>query len=132
MKTLTPTREQIRELKGHEDDGPVVMINLLKFKPVTDSGESGRDAYNRYMAAVGPMLNNVGGHLLWMGAVNQVFIGKLHDAWDMVMLVEYPSRRAFTQMISDPAYNEVHTHREEALADSALLASTTIAGRMKG
>ena len=131
MKTLTPTREQIRGLKGHEDDGPVVMINLLKFKTVTDGGESGRDAYNRYLTAVGPMLNNVGGHLLWMGAVNQVFIGKPHDDWDMVMLVEYPSRRAFLQMISDPAYTKVHMHREEALADSALLATTAIAGGIK-
>lgn len=104
------------------------MINLLKFKTVTDSGESGRDAYNRYLTAISPMLRSVGGCLLWMGAVDQVFIGKSQDEWDMAMLVEYPSRRAFMQMISDPAYNQAHIHREEALADSALLPSTTIAG----
>lgn len=128
MKALTPTREQIKSLKSHTDDKPVVMINLLKFKTVTDSGESGRDTYNRYLTAISPMLRSVGGRLLWMGAVDQVFIGKSQDEWDMAMLVEYPSRRAFIQMISDPAYNQAHIHREEALADSALLPSTTIAG----
>jgi uncharacterized protein (DUF1330 family) len=107
------------------------MINLLKFRDVTDSGESGRDAYRRYITAIDPMLKNVGGHLLWLGEVDQVFIGKSHDEWDVVMLVEYPSRKAFLQMISDPAYNEAHKHREEALVDSALLASTADTGMMK-
>jgi hypothetical protein len=95
MKTLTHTREQITALKGHRDEASIVMINLLKFKNVTDGGESGRGAYIRYMTAVSPMLGNVGGHLLWIGTVDKVFIGKSHDEWDMVMLVEYPSRRVF-------------------------------------
>ena len=40
------------------------------------------------------------------------------------------SFKAGIQMISDPAYNEAHIHREGAPADSALLASTTITSRI--
>lgn len=126
MKTLTPTREQIEELIKYPDDGKFVMINLLKFAGKNnDGGRAGRESYDRYAKAVAPMLEKAGGRLLWMGSVNQVFIGMPEKKWDMVLLVEYPSRKAFVQMISTPEYLDVHKYREAALEDSVLLASST-------
>jgi hypothetical protein len=46
-----PTEEQIRQLVARSDDGPVVMLNLLRFKEHADGideGVSGAEAYARY------------------------------------------------------------------------------------
>jgi uncharacterized protein (DUF1330 family) len=127
MKTLTPTREQIEELMKCPDEGKFVMINLLKFAGGKNKGSgAGQEAYGRYAKAVAPMLEKIGGRLLWMGSVNHVFIGMSEDKWDMVLLVEYPSRKAFIQMISTPEYLDAHKYREAALENSALLASSTV------
>ena len=44
---IYPTPEQIRALLAGPDDQPVVMVNLLRFKPQADGGRamSGQDAY---------------------------------------------------------------------------------------
>jgi uncharacterized protein (DUF1330 family) len=53
-------------------------------------------------------------------------IGPGTGEWDLVLFVQYPSRRAFLTMISDPAYLEIHHHRTAALADSRLVACQQI------
>jgi uncharacterized protein (DUF1330 family) len=128
MGAIQPTGEQIRELASAIDDRPVVMINLLKFKKLTGEGEPGRAAYDRYGRNVLPILAKLGARVIWLGSVDQVFIGTPDDRWDQVMLVEYPSRKAFMTMISDPDYQRIHRDREAALEDSALIASTTVLG----
>jgi hypothetical protein len=45
MTKLTPTIEEIEALRKTTPPGPVVIVNLLKFKP-----EGGREAYARYMS----------------------------------------------------------------------------------
>ena len=73
------------------------MINLLKFKETTeDKKETGQEAYTRYMMNVAPLLEKVGGRLLWMGSVKQIFIGTDTDNWDRVLLVEYPRKGLWT------------------------------------
>gem|GEM_PF-6226345 len=42
------------------------------------------------------------------------------------LLVEYPSRKAFFEMISSAEYIDAHRYREEGLEDSVLLAGTTL------
>jgi uncharacterized protein (DUF1330 family) len=80
------------------------------------------------MFNVAPLLEKAGGRLLWMGLVKQVFIGTDMDNWDRVLLVEYPSRQAFLDMISKPEYQKVHQDREAGLETSALLVAKTEAG----
>ncbi|MBN2297869.1 MAG: DUF1330 domain-containing protein [Deltaproteobacteria bacterium] len=77
------------------------------------------------------MLKKIGGRLLWMGSMDQVFIGLQKDRWDMVLPVEYPSRKALLQMISTPEYLDAHKDREAGLDNSVLLASTMIMTSMK-
>ncbi|MBW1899027.1 MAG: DUF1330 domain-containing protein [Deltaproteobacteria bacterium] len=127
MNHINPTGEQFKEFSSQKDDGPFVMINLLKFKKEADgSSEPGVKAYNRYMENVAPFLDEAGGRLLWLGDVDDVFIGTSRDGWDRVMLVEYPSRKAFLDMISRPEYLKVHEDREAGLETSALLAGKTV------
>jgi hypothetical protein len=42
------------------------------------------------------------------------------DGWDMVLLVEYPTRLAFLDMIGSPAYQEITHLRTEALTRAEL------------
>ncbi|HOT45522.1 MAG TPA: DUF1330 domain-containing protein [Spirochaetota bacterium] len=126
MGSIQPTGKQIQELAGSADEGPVVMVNMLRFREKTDAGETGRAAYERYGRAVAPILNEIGAKVLWLGAVRQVFIGAEKDRWDEVLLVEYPSRKAFLSMISRPDYKKIHKYREDALEDSALLATSSL------
>lgn len=126
MGTTQPTGSQIKELMNSPDDKTFVMINLLKFKKVTETGEPGKTAYQRYEKNALPFVLEVGGRPLWVGKVDQVFIGTSADEWDQVMLIEYPSRKAFLHMISLPEYQKIHHDREIALENSALLASGTV------
>jgi uncharacterized protein (DUF1330 family) len=124
-----PTEEQITKLMENSDDSPLVMLNLLRFKEHADGideGVSGAEAYARYSAATEPFLRGVGGRLLQAIAARQSVIGPAEPEWDLVLLVEYPSRAKFLEMAMNPEYLKIHAHREAALADSRLIACTTI------
>lgn len=42
------------------------------------------------------------------------------ESWDLVLLVEYPNRRAFLEMVQSPEYQEIAYPRTEALARGEL------------
>ena len=92
------------------------MLNLLRF-----DGEEGRAAYARYGEAVVPLIQELGGQVVFSGPCAEAVIGPAEREWDAVLLVRYPSRRAFLDMISSPAYGEAHPHRAAAIADSRLI-----------
>jgi uncharacterized protein (DUF1330 family) len=128
---IAPTKDQIQALLDSDLDTPVVMLNLLKFaegsrSENSDEGGSGRDSYARYGDRVRSMLEKVGGRILWQGRGDSVVIGGDADDWDAVILVEYPSRRAFLEMTSSPRYQDVSKDRTAGLADSRLIAMTEL------
>lgn len=130
-----PTQEQIQQLIASPDQGPIVMLNLLRFKEAADGideGVSGAEAYARYSAAAEPFLRGVGGRLLNAAQTQQSVIGPTDGEWDLVLLVEYPSRAKFIEMATNPEYLKIHAHREAALADSRLIACAAIEERDLG
>jgi uncharacterized protein (DUF1330 family) len=138
MGTIHPLPEQLQAFFADAaNDGAIVMINLLKFREeaVYDEGAneepcSGREAYQRYSALAFPQVTAVNGTLLWLGKVEASLIAPVDEAWDEALLVQYPSKQAFLQMISSPEYQKISTHRTAALADSRLIATTTQAGKL--
>ena len=134
---IAPTKDQIQALLDSDLDSPVVMLNLLKFAERSgsengDEGASGRDSYARYGDRVRSMLEKVGGRILWQGRGDSVVIGGDADDWDAVILVEYPSRRAFLEMTSSPKYEDVSKDRTAGLADSRLIAMTELYRHTEG
>lgn len=123
--SVLPTEQQLASVVSSKDEGPVLMLNLLRFKPMADGideGVTGAEAYARYSAATEPFLRAVGGRLRAALAPQQTVIGPAESEWDLVLLVEYPSRAKFLEMAADPEYQQIHAHREAALADSRLIA----------
>jgi len=124
MSDIRPNKEQFLELMNAPDEGPVVMVNLLKFKP-----RGGSQEYGKYGDSVTKMVEARGGKILWMGKVDQTLIGDIaEEDWDAVALVQYPSRKAFIDMATSTEYDKAHEHREGGLERTVLLACTARAG----
>src|ERR1700694_2981125 len=101
MPNNKPTREQIMRLAESSQDGPVVMLNLLKFAKAADdaSGKTGAESYGTYGDKMREIMAERGIKLLWSGRADSVMIGDDDaDQWDMVLLVQYPSRKVFLEM----------------------------------
>jgi uncharacterized protein (DUF1330 family) len=129
MPRITPNADQFRELATSSETGPVVMLNLLKFKERADGGRaSGGKEYQRYGDAAVEMIEARGGNVLWSGRADQILIGDPEQDWDAVVLVQYPSRQAFVDMVTTDEYNEAHTHREGGLERTIVVACTPRTG----
>ena len=124
MPIVNPTPERMEAFEGAaQDDGPIVMVNLLRFRERADyaEGGSGKEAYARYSKAVVPLVWEVGGQVLWMGKVRDALIAPAGESWDEVVLVHYPGRRAFLRMVRSDSYQAIMHHRTAALLDSRLV-----------
>lgn len=113
---ITPepvNREGFADLSSRLAEGPVAMLNLLSFKP-----EGGRERYLEYGAAVLPLLEEVGGRVVFQGEAAPALFGE--ESWDLVLLVEYPTRQAFLDMVRSPDYQAIAHLRTEALAKGEL------------
>lgn len=117
MATIDPTREQISAFAKAPIEGPVVMLNLLKFK-----ADGGAESYAKYGELAAAHLKRAGGKVLYHGSGRATVIGD--DGWDSVLLVEYPSRQAFLDMVMHPDYQAITHYRTDALLDSRLFCTT--------
>jgi len=134
---IEPTQEQGVAYFGNPPAGPVVMLNLLRFREVADYSRSpelapetpisGREAYERYAAHTIPFLTEAGGELLFQAQSGHHLIGPTDERWDMVLLVRYPSAQVFLTFASNTAYLAGLGHRTAALEDSRLLPMSELA-----
>ncbi len=125
---IYPNKEQIEELMKGPADQPVVMVNLLKFKPRADKSEgdaSGQAAYGRYAEKMREVVESQGGRFIWSGRVDSQVIGEDGDPeFDVVALVEYPSRQKFIEIASSQKVGEIGEHRSAGLEMQWLIATT--------
>lgn len=135
MPSIEPTEQQFAAfVQEIPEDKPIVMINLLRYREQAEypagfdaSPCSGREAYQRYGEQAVQHVAAVGGRPIWMGVAHAVVIGPADEKWDDAVLVEYPSRQAFMEMVAKPDYRQCAVHRTAALADSRLIATVTTA-----
>lgn len=115
------------------DQGPVVMVNLVRFRERSlDGNGSGWDAYSRYSKGDMPLLKKVGGTIIWAGNVEGAALGDLGEGrWDWVVLVHYPSRAAFLEMMTSPEYARINADRENGVEDHVILAANQTYTKVK-
>ncbi|HMU27908.1 MAG TPA: DUF1330 domain-containing protein [Solirubrobacterales bacterium] len=123
---IDPTPEQFKALVESDDDSPIVMVNLIRFKDQAtgiDEGRTGAEAYATYGQNIARYLAEVGGEVLIATASVESIIGPEQAEWDAVLLVRYPSRKAFIQMITNPGYQKEHEHRAAGVEEARLILS---------
>lgn len=134
VNAVTPSPAQAMAFFSGPEDGPFVMVNLLKFRERaaypdgSDAGLTGREAYARYGAAVQACLAAVGARPLHAGAVTDLLLGEVDELWDMVALAEYPSRAAMLAMVQSPEYQAIEVHRHAGLAGQLNIRTKALGG----
>jgi uncharacterized protein (DUF1330 family) len=98
-------------------NGPVLMLNLLKFKDKAHYFEQYIPAFNDVVAKLG-----IGG--VKVNLVTNVIanvIASDEDKWDAIAVVEYPDANAFKMIAESEAYHTIaEPHRLAALSDLKL------------
>src|SRR3990167_2189362 len=94
---LEPTQEAGREFFSRNIQGPIVMLNLMRFRAMADYSSApqlapsvpitGAAAYKLYMDHTLPFLTKSGGEILFYGQGGRYLIGPSYERWDAVMLV---------------------------------------------
>ncbi len=122
INQVVPTMERAMEFFGGVEDGPFVMVNLLKYKPHaeyedgSDAHLTGAEAYARYGEAVRELVTALGGRVRYSSTVTGLMLGEVEELWDAVALAEYPSLAAFRQMAMSPEMHAIEHHRKAGLA----------------
>lgn len=118
---VMPDPDQAKAFFFGAETGPMVMVNLLKFKDRAEYPDghalagnpamTGREAYAIYGAAVMKCLEQVGGRGLFSADVTGLILGEVEELWDMVALAYYPSPQAMMTMVGLPDYQGIEVHR---------------------
>lgn len=107
---------------------PVALVNLFAFRELAEYPDpevapmTGRDAFNAYAAVSAPGLDRVGGRFVHFGTHRGNLVGE-DEAWDMVVVGEYPEPEAVLALHEDPAYQAAYVHRVAACARQRVLIS---------
>ena len=109
------TREELDRFIAEDDGAPVVMLNLLRFKP-----DGGRDRYLDYLGMAGPLVARYGAEIVYAGDGSTPLAAEPGQDWDAVALVRYPNRRAFADLVADPDYQKADPVRISALLEAVL------------
>ena len=127
---IYPRPDQIQGLLESKLEGPIAMLNLLRFKERAEYEDgrettlSGREAYQLYGAQMAPFVASRGGRLLHSSQAHLLMIGDGEVEWDMVAIMEYPSKEDFVKIASAPEVAEFAVHRAAGLAHQLLVACT--------
>ncbi|HLZ73785.1 DUF1330 domain-containing protein [Phenylobacterium sp.] len=121
VNQVTPDMARAMAFFGGAEDGPFVMVNLLKFHDRAkyedgDRGLSGQEAYMLYGEAVRKLVEGLGGKVRYQGRVTGLMLGEVEELWDVVALAEYPSLEAFRNMAMSPEMHAIEHHRKAGLA----------------
>jgi len=116
-----PSKEQMEGFLEPGQEGPIYMVNLLKFRESAtyedgrDSDLTGAQAYAIYGRAVAELVRDLGGSMVFSGTVSRLMLGEVEDLWDQVAIVMYPSRAAMLDMVVSDAYRDIAVHRDAGL-----------------
>lgn len=133
---LEPTQESGRAFVMRQMQGNIVMLNLLRLRPIADysatlelapsSPISGAEAFQRYIEHTLPFLRETGGDIMFLGSGGSLLIGPEAERWDIAMLIRQHNVESFLAFASHEAYQAGLGHRTAAIEDSRLLPLTEV------
>ena len=123
LNEVMPTDpERIQQMMAEGPEGPIFMVNLLKFKERAEYADgretdlSGYEAYQIYARAVAELLPKFGGRGVFAGDVTFLALGQVEELWDEVAIAMYPKRGDLWRMSSSKEWQEIAVHRAAGLA----------------
>jgi len=114
---LMPDGEQEKLLSHSGPDGPVFMINLVKFKENAtyedkrSTNLSGREAYRLYGLEVVKMLPKYNAEVVFGTHITELIIGEVEELWDEITVVKYASRKDLRDMTTSQEWKNINVHR---------------------
>ena len=118
-----PTPADLEKFRKSDDGRPFVLVQLLRFT------EGGRDKYLQYSATAQPILRVLGAQVLYAGESVKPLVAGEGQAWDAVVVIRYPSRSAYVQMLGDPGFRAIADLRRAALREAVFLPMDDWPGR---
>src|SRR5262245_35471072 len=119
-ETVDTTPEQLAALAARPADTPILVVNLLQFRK-----PNGLQHYLQYGQDTAPHLARVGAKVRSGGGDPSFIIGDGERPWwDAIVVVEYPSARAFLDMVSNSEYARLNEDRIAALERAELIATS--------
>lgn len=115
---VDPRGPDLKRYLAEDPGGPVVMLNLLRF-----AADGGREGYRRYVEHFRRTASRFGAEVLYVGDGSTALVAEPGQSWDAVLLVRYPSRQAFSDMVRDPDYSAGTHLRTQALEEAVLQAT---------
>ena len=112
---------QIEALREKGPEGPIFMVNLLKFKDRAEYEDgratqlTGREAYQIYGRAVVDILPKFGGQAIFAADVSFLSLGRVEELWDEVAIAAYPQRADMVRMSFSSEWREASVHRTAGL-----------------
>lgn len=123
---LEPTQQSGLRFIQRGIGGPVLMLNLVRFRATADYTDypdlapaapiSGADAFDCYIRHTLPFLRESGGDVVFLGAGGPFLIGPDDERWDLAMLVRQSSVASFFSFATHEAYRVGLGHRAAAAA----------------
>ena len=102
-----------------EDDGPVWMINLMRYRERAEYADGRPSALTGWQAddLYAPLdsLAAVGAEIVFLGEVETQLLGD-PPPWDRVAVVRYPSGRSFIEMQRRDDFVAHHVHKDAGMA----------------
>lgn len=115
------------EAYAESNDKPIVMVNLMQVRSNAEyddpalNDSTGLDALARHTLGSAEVRKEAGAQLIWSGRAIQMPIGPAEKTWDMIVLVRYPSTRAYLNMKASKAYEGARVHRRAGQYASRLI-----------
>ena len=122
INSVYPNEEQLKGFGEPGAEGPIYMLNLLKFKDRAEYPDgratdlTGEQAYAIYSEGVSKLLLLHGGALIFAADIERLMLGEVEELWDKAAIAMYPSRAAMLAMMSSPQMQDIGVHRAAGLA----------------
>ncbi len=131
MNYVDPSRENFDRFKALPRDTPIHMLNMIRFRALADypaghenAGKAwtGEQAFAEYVRGLLPIIDGLGGSLVWQGQFECIVTGPAEFEWDRVFIMGFPSAAAFLGLVTNADYKaHVVVHRTAGVEDSRLV-----------
>lgn len=120
----TADEDYLASLDDGTDDGPIWMVNLMRYRDRADyidgreASLTGKEADDLYAPL--DSIAAVGAEVVLFGDVETQLLGD-DPPWDRVAVVKYPTRRAFLEMQERPEFKEHHVHKDAGMEQTIII-----------